>query len=175
MWVIFGTKDASVRVPNGASVTRRCESCGETTTFYEKTRTSTFRLYFIDVYDYKKNRVMECGACGAHYATDELGARDEEPPPSIEQRIEKGGKKIEGFAEKVGDAVTGLAAKIVNRPGPPPKRRVDVDVEPRASRDADDDGKDVEHDLSHDDFADDMEMKFRKLEREEELRKRGGV
>ena len=113
-----------------------------------------------------------CGACGAHYATDELGARDDEQAPSIEQRLEQGGKKIEGFAEKVGDAVTGLAAKIVNRPGPAPKRR--VDVEPRASQSAHDDGKDVEHDLSHDDFADDTEMKFRKLEREEELRKRGG-
>ena len=102
VWIVFGTKEASTRVPGGAQLVRHCDACGETVTFYEKDRTSTFRLYFIDVYDYRKNRVMECGACGAHYATDELGARDD-LPTTIEKKLEQGGQAVGRFASSVGE------------------------------------------------------------------------
>ncbi len=73
MWIVFGTQVKTMRVPGGARVDRHCDQCGEHATFYEKEVTSTFRLYFIDVFDYKRHRVMACGCCGACYATDELG------------------------------------------------------------------------------------------------------
>ena len=163
MWIVFGTKDASRRVPNGAQVTRHCDSCGETSVFYEKDRTSTFRLYFIDVYDYKKSRVMECGACGAHYATDELGSHEVPWSTTVEKKLHQGGEAIGKFATSVGDKLTDLSASLVNRP--PPRR---VDKSPERARPQDDD-------LSDDDRAaleelDDLEMNVRALEKEDDAK-----
>jgi hypothetical protein len=158
MWIVFGTKEASRRVPHGAQVTRHCDACGETAVFYEKDRTSTFRLYFIDVFDYKKSRVMECGACGAHYATDELGSADVDLATSVEKKLHAGGEALGKLATAVGDKLTDLSAKVVDRPPPrrPEKRPAERD---RGGLD----------DLSDDDKAaleelDEMEMKFRALE-----------
>ena len=41
--------------------------------FYERRAMTKLQLYFIDILDYGKRRVMACGACGELYATDELG------------------------------------------------------------------------------------------------------
>jgi hypothetical protein len=168
MWIVFGTKDASRRVPNGAQVTRHCDSCGETSVFYEKDRTSTFRLYFIDVFDYKKSRVMECGACGAHYATDELGSGDVDWATTVERKLHAGGEAIGKFASAVGDKLTDLSAKVVDRPMP---RRAEKkpDREKAGPDELSDDDKAALEEL------DDMEMKFRALEKEEAEKKKRGL
>jgi hypothetical protein len=163
MWIVFGTKDASKRVPNGAQVTRHCDACGEEAVFYEKDKTSTFRLYFIDVFDYKKSRVMQCGACGASYGTDELGEKDW--AQTVEKKIHQGGEAVGKFATAAGDKLTNLAAKVVNRPPPHPTSR----TTPRATPGPDE--------LSADDLAaleemDDLEMKFRALEEADEKAKK---
>jgi hypothetical protein len=166
MWIVFGTKDASRRVPNGAQVTRHCDSCGETAVFYEKDRTSTFRLYFIDVFDYRKTRVMQCGACGASYATDELGSGDVDWATTVEKKLHAGSEAIGKFATSVGDKLTDLSASLVNRP---PPRRVEKRP-PERVRPADED-------LSDDDKAaleelDELEAKFRALEKEDADKKK---
>jgi|SRR5579871_268211 len=73
MWVILGNKVQTQRVPDGRKVERRCSACGETAMFYEREVSKSFRLYFVDLFNYETQRVMACGACGEHYATDELG------------------------------------------------------------------------------------------------------
>jgi hypothetical protein len=73
MWVILGNKVETQRVPNGRRVERACTACGETAMFYEREVSKSFRLYFVSVFNYETQRVMACGACGACYATDELG------------------------------------------------------------------------------------------------------
>ena len=156
MWIIYGTRAESRRIPNGAKVTRECGACHEVSTFYEKELTSTLRLYFVDVFDYKKHRVMQCGACGACYATDELSEGDRDVGASIENAFDRGVDAIGRAASTVGDGITNLAAKLVGRE--PPRRRA-PDVER-------DDEPDPE--VPHEDLAelDEMEQKFRKLEAE---------
>lgn len=73
MWVILGNKVETQRVPNGRRVERACTACGESAMFYEREVSKSFRLYFVSLFNYETQRVMACGACGAHYATDELG------------------------------------------------------------------------------------------------------
>jgi hypothetical protein len=162
MWVIFGTKEATRRVRGGAQVVRHCEGCGEVTTFYEKDVTSTFRLYFIDVFDYRRHRVMACGGCGAHYATDELGARDTDVAATIGKKLEEGSEALGRVASSVGNELTNLASRLVGRPQPedPPARRSPPERRARPAPDAD---------LSDDDLAalDELEAKFRALEAEE--------
>lgn len=164
VWVIFGTKEVSKRVPGGAQITRTCDSCGERATFYEKDLTSTLRLYFIDVLDYRTTRVMQCGACGACYGTDELGARDESLVSRLEKRLEEGGQVLGRVASTVGDKLTGLAADAVGRPRPPsapPPREA-----PKRP--------DKPDDLSDDDIAawDELEAKFRALEKADDDKRR---
>ena len=113
---------------------------------------------------------MECGACGAHYATDGLGAHDRDLTGILEKKLHEGGEAIGRFATTVGEKLTDLSAKVVDCPMP----RRPARPEPVArSRDHDDDDG-----LSPDDRAaleelDDLEMKFRALEAEEK-KKRGG-
>jgi hypothetical protein len=163
MWIIFGTKQAAKRVPGGAQIVRHCDACGESTTFYEKELTETFRLYFVDVLDYRTHRVMQCGACGACYATDELGAHDRDLAGSIGERLEQGAGAIGRAATTVGQEITGLAARVMGRPDPPRARiaplRVERAPEPRLRRD----------DPA---LADDLELRFRALEEEDDRSKR---
>lgn len=73
MWIILGNKAQTRRVPDGRKLERHCTSCGETAMFYEREVSTSFRLYFVSLFNYETQRVMACGACGAHFATDELG------------------------------------------------------------------------------------------------------
>ncbi len=101
MWIVFGNKRTTERVPNGARVERHCQSCGETSMFYERTSSTKFSLYFIELLEYGKRRVMACGACGELYATDELGDATQQ---------QSGAERALGAAEKAG-AQIGAAAK----------------------------------------------------------------
>lgn len=58
-WVVVGLKRATERVEGGAQLVR---------------------LYFIDVFDLSRDRVMACGACGAAFVTDELAAKARRDP-----------------------------------------------------------------------------------------------
>lgn len=167
MWIIFGTKESARRVPNGAQVVHRCGSCGEVTTFYEKEITETFRLYFIDVYDYKRHRAMQCGACGATYVTDEIKQHAEERNlgASIGKRLEQGGDAITRAASVVGDEITGLAAKLVGRPAPPKRSRSRDEEAPDRGDDREDR---LDEDLAD---LDESEAKFRQLEAEDDARR----
>ena len=100
MWIVFGHKSQLSRVPNGQKVERRCTSCGENATFYEKQATKTFRLYFMDVFDYQRHRVMACGCCGAYYATDELGA----PTNPLLDDLTEAASKAEDYARRAASA-----------------------------------------------------------------------
>jgi hypothetical protein len=160
MWIIFGTKQEAKRVPGGAQIVRHCDACGESTTFYEKELTATFRLYFVDVLDYRTHRVMQCGACGACYATDELGAHDRDLPGAIGERLEQGAGAIGRAAATVGQELTGLAARVMGRPDPFRAR-----IAPQRA---------PFPELRRDDPAllDDLELKFRALEEEDDRNKR---
>ena len=97
MWILFGNKATTERVPNGRRVERHCDSCGETAMFYERVASTKLSLYFIELLEYGKRRVMACGACGELYATDELG--EPSAPEKALNAAEKAGAQI-GAAAK---------------------------------------------------------------------------
>jgi hypothetical protein len=99
VWVVIGNRTKTERVPDGARVERDCPACGEHATFHERRAVRTFRLYFLDVFDYDRQRVMACGACGTLFATDEHGA------PSA-PTAEGWRRALETAADRVGDAVS---------------------------------------------------------------------
>jgi zinc-ribbon family len=110
MWIVFGTKVNARRIPGGLKVEHTCDQCGEAATFYEKEVTSTFRLYFIDVFDYQRHRVMACGCCGACYATDELGAPgtragEQHALPELGARVERVAGQVGEYVERAASAV----------------------------------------------------------------------
>jgi hypothetical protein len=126
MWIVFGTGVKTTRVPGGTKIERRCEQCLETATFYEKEVTSTFRLYFVDVFDYQRHRVMACGCCGACYATDELGIRetrslDEADRAPLGDRIERTAGRMGAYVERAAGAVEASISSLFSdeRPAPP--------------------------------------------------------
>ncbi len=164
MWIVFGTAERTARVPGGAKVDRRCEKCGEVTTFYEKQVHSSFRLYFIDVFDYDRHRVMACGGCGTCYATDELGAKaaagtetqtqGEAGTRSFGQEVERAARRAGGFLERTADAVEAGISSLL--PGDSP--HAPARAEPDASEPADGQLSDEEEEL------DPIEKRFRDLE-----------
>lgn len=154
MWIVFGTKAQTTRVPGGAKLERRCLTCGETAMFYEKELVSTFRLYFIDVFDYKRHRVMACGCCGACYATDELGMPGTRTyghgEPLLGEQIGKAagraGEYVERAASAVQSSLSGLFSDDRRAPAaPPPSREEEEEIDVLAD--------------------DPMEQRFRELER----------
>lgn len=152
MWIVFGNEVKTERVPNGARVERHCASCGETAMFYERTCSTKLSLYFIELLEYGKRRVMACGACGALYATDELGT----PAPNantsnVMAAAEKAGVQIssvakDAFGKVSAAAKTGLEHLGLSEPEKKPSRE-----------------DDFEDPLAADDDA--LEAKFRNLEK----------
>ncbi|MCA9534516.1 MAG: hypothetical protein KC593_12585 [Myxococcales bacterium] len=114
VWVVLGLKRATERVPGGAQLQRRCESCHEDTTFYEKELKSTFRVYFLDVFDFNRDRVMACGACGAAYVTDELQATPRARPhtSNLEQQLGRGSQAVGKFASDMGESAATVGAEM---------------------------------------------------------------
>lgn len=158
MWIVFGTKAQTTRVPGGMKLERLCSQCGETAAFYEKELVSTFRLYFIDVFDYKRHRVMACGCCGACYATDELGMPGTQPPrgePLIGEQLGRAADRAGDYVERAASAVQsglsslfsdGRRAPAPRPPSSPPPASLDEDLDRLAEDDP-------------------MEARFRELER----------
>ncbi len=175
MWIVFGTKAELERVPGGLKVERYCGSCGETAMFYEKQSTKTFRLYFIDVFDYERHRVMACGSCGASYATDELGQPGKLTGDRnvVNERVGQVVEKVGGYAERVGtavsDGISGLLSGGARRPTPahdtwessPPRA---------ATKSVSMSEEEIDREIAG--IDDDTEARFRALE--EKARKGGG-
>jgi hypothetical protein len=160
MWIVFGTGVTTRRVPGGLKVERRCAQCGETATFYEKEVTSTFRLYFVDVFDYQRHRVMACGCCSACYATDELDARktptlDASERAPLGDQLESAAARVGGYVERAASAVeAGVSSLFFDerpaRPAPPPPREAPPSI--------------VDEEMD-DPLEDPLEARFRELER----------
>jgi len=105
VWIIIGHRTKTERVPDGLVVERRCTSCGERAKFYERKAVRTFRLYLLDVFDYDSQRVMACGACGAHYATDEHGEPSRESASGWQNALASAAGQVKDAAQKAGDAL----------------------------------------------------------------------
>jgi hypothetical protein len=153
MWIVFGTGVTTKRVPGGARLDRHCMQCGEHATFYEKEVTATFRLYFVDVFDYRKHRVMACGCCSACYATDELGV------PQTGAVTEA--PSVAGYIERAAGAFEDGIASLFGHDRPTAHAARDEE-EPESKSPQDDDEIDP--------LEDPMEARFRELERKAGLR-----
>ena len=75
MFLIFGDKHRTEIVRGGLQLTRTCSKCGEQATFSERRVSKQFRMYFIDMFTHDTHHVLECGACGTTFVTDELRAK----------------------------------------------------------------------------------------------------
>ncbi len=105
VWVVIGRRTKTERVPGGLAVERDCPSCGEHATFYERRAVRTLRLYFLDVFDYDRQRVMACGACGTLYATEEHGPPSSEDAAGWKDALERAGESVGGAAKRATDAL----------------------------------------------------------------------
>ena len=84
--------------------------------FYERRATSTFQLYFLDIYEYKSRIVMACGACGTLFATDERTG-EAAGFSSLLSSAERAGATIATTAERAYDRLVGKSS--VDHPSPP--------------------------------------------------------
>ena len=75
VFLIFGDKHRTELVPGGLTVTRECSKCGARASFRERRVSKQFRVYFIDMFTHDTHHVLECGACGTTFVTDELQAK----------------------------------------------------------------------------------------------------
>lgn len=78
MFLIFGDKHRTEPVHGGLRTTRTCERCGVKAEFRERRVSKQFRLYFIEMFTHGTHHVLECGACGTCFVTDELAAKNRE-------------------------------------------------------------------------------------------------
>ena len=72
MFIIFGDKHRTEPVPGGRVEHRKCPKCHEHATFRERVVSHQFRVYFVSMFTHGAHHVMECGACGTTFVTDEL-------------------------------------------------------------------------------------------------------
>jgi len=105
VWIVIGHRTKTERVPGGVSVERRCPACGEVSTFYERRALRTFRLYFLDVFDYDEQRVMACGACGTLFATDEHGAPSRATARGWQEALDRAADRVGGAVSRAGEAL----------------------------------------------------------------------
>ena len=75
MFIIFGDKHRTEPVVDGLRRQMKCPKCGEGTTFRERVISKQFRVYFVDMFTHGTHHVLECGACGTAFVTDELRDR----------------------------------------------------------------------------------------------------
>ncbi len=75
MFIIFGDKHRTEPLADGLRRQMQCPKCEEHTIFRERVISKQFRLYFIDMFTHGTHHVLECGACGTTFVTDELKAR----------------------------------------------------------------------------------------------------
>ena len=138
MFIIFGDKHRTEPVPGGREVSRTCSKCGERATFRERVVSKQFRLYFIDMFTHGTHHVLECGACGTAFVTDELAAAQvandhegtvfghiqgmaakaeqlassEEVARGLERGKAEAGKAYTAARDTVGGLLTGLRARV---------------------------------------------------------------
>jgi hypothetical protein len=165
IWIVFGTNVTTKRIPGGAKVERACEQCGELAFFYEKEVTGTLRLYFIDVFDYRRHRVMACGSCGACYATDELSSasgassRETGSSGSMAEQAARLAREVGSYADRAANALEARVARIF-APGPQRTDSAALHADPVVTAD--------DEDLEGD--AESLEERFRLLEEKARVR-----
>jgi hypothetical protein len=177
MWIVFGTGEKTTRVPGGAKVERHCEQCGELASFYEKEIIATFRLYFIDVFDYGRHRVMACGCCGACYATDELGVpatrtHEADTRGTLGESAARVAHGVGGYIDRAADAFEAGISSLLSDERPkvrvsdPATTGARAGLAQRGSVEKAPGGGDARRDDLDDDdpLADPLEKRFRVLE-----------
>ena len=113
MWLVLGHRVKTVAVEGGHWQERECPVCGEYAVFYEHRTTRTLRLYFVDVFDYRSQRVMACGACGELYATDEYGGEEE----GVGERLGATLSRMEEEAVSALDSISERLSPVVEEVG----------------------------------------------------------
>jgi hypothetical protein len=171
MWIVYGNRVQATRVPGGAKVERSCGQCGELSTFYEKELTATFRLYFVDVFDYRRHRVMACGCCGACYATDELGlpaTRTDEADTSgtLGERAARAAHGAFGYIDRAADSFEAGISSLLSSGRP--TSRVSSPSTESLGRLSDEEAPSGNDELDAD--QDPLEARFRVLERKAGVR-----
>jgi len=173
MWVVFGTSEKTERVAGGAKVARHCDRCGESTTFYEKEIQRTVRLYFIDVFDYERQRVMACGGCGTCYVTDELGGASGKKHEgsgfsALGSEVGRAARSAGQLLERAGDAVgSQLSSLFSDGPGDTPRATRNASERAELTQAAD---KAEEAEAEAELELDPLEERFRELERKVRVR-----
>ena len=109
MWIVWGTRTSTELVPDGARVERVCDACGTRAMFYERRAVRTFELYFIPAFDYRRERVMACGACGVLFRTDEQGVPDASTSAGWERALANAGETAMDALASARDAVAPAA------------------------------------------------------------------
>lgn len=105
MWVVFGTNTRTEPALGGARAERVCERCGVRATFREHRAIRSFSLYFMPIFDYRKERVMACGACGTLFSTNELGPPDAAVSEGWEQALSEAGTRARAALEEAAVSV----------------------------------------------------------------------
>jgi len=109
MFIIFGDKHRTEPVPDGIEQVRTCSKCGTRATFRERRISKQFRLYFLEMFTHGTHHVLECGACGTTFVTDELRAKavDNDQDGTIYGHLRGAAAKAEAFArsDEVTDAL----------------------------------------------------------------------
>lgn len=142
MWIVVSTKVKTERVAGGRQLDRHCSECGEDARFYERRATSILQLYFIDVVDYGRRTVMACGACGALYATDELGepvSADTQNLGNVTAAAERAGKDLAARAKVAFGEIAGAARRLTGQADAPSEAasdETDAHPDPLAEDDA---------------------------------------
>jgi hypothetical protein len=101
--------------------------------FYERVASTKFSLYFIELLEYGKRRVMACGACGELYATDELGPAEVSAPEKVMSAAEKAGAQIGAAAKDAFGKIRSRIDEFRSEELPPtPERRPEATDDPLA-------------------------------------------
>jgi hypothetical protein len=75
VWLFGGSKTNVKWVEGGRTATRRCEQCGETSTFREGDVTDKVHLFFVELLETSQRR-MVCTRCGDDHAVDDFFAKE---------------------------------------------------------------------------------------------------
>lgn len=118
VWIVIGQGTKTELVEGGLRVERECASCGEIATFRERKAVKSFRLYMIDVFDFEEQRVMACGACGALFATDELGRPSADTASGWRGALSSAAAQVGEAVGKAGEALGPAAQKAGEALGP---------------------------------------------------------
>lgn len=119
MFIIFGDKHRTEPLADGLRKRMKYPKCGEDATFRERVISRQFRLYFVEMFTHGTHHVLECGACGTAFVTDEMKARSATNDHSgtvlgAIQDVARRGKQLgqEALGGGLGKAIEGTGAEV---------------------------------------------------------------